>query len=238
MKAGGIQPVRRLKVADSVAAELEQLIAAAHYKVGEKLPPERDLAAMFAVGRSSMREALRIVEAGGLVRTDHGIGVFVVSNTRRAGGLTDLLVYGDFTIFDLFEVRLLLEPHAAALAARRITPALAAELDALIVKASDLSIGDDEFIRLDAQLHRTIAKAAKNPLLLALAESIGPLFTTYSHRVIELPGRRAIAHAGHAKIVKSIVGRETREARSAAVRHIRDVERDVAERIDEVVHPG
>src|SRR5579875_2219495 len=116
----GIVPVRRLKVSDSVAAQLERLITSGRYAPGEKLPPERVLAEEFGVGRSSMREALRMVEAAGLLRTVHGIGVFVASNARRAAALSELLMFDDFTIANLFEVRLTIEPAAAALAARRI----------------------------------------------------------------------------------------------------------------------
>jgi GntR family transcriptional repressor for pyruvate dehydrogenase complex len=230
---GDIQPVRRLKVADSVAAQLEQLITRGDIKPGEKLPPERVLAEQFGVGRSSMREAIRVVEANGMLRTDHGRGVFVVSDKKAMPKLADLLVFDDFTVPDLFEVRLSLEPDAAGLAARRITAAQVTDLQRILTEAENPQLSDDAFVKLDAELHRAIVEATKNTLLLRLMESIEPLFYKYSHRVIKLPGRRAHAHAGHMAIVQAITAHRVRDARTAATTHIRDVERDIAEHLDQ-----
>jgi GntR family transcriptional regulator, transcriptional repressor for pyruvate dehydrogenase complex len=226
--SGGIEPVRRLKVSDSVAAQLEQLILQGDFKPGEKLPPERILSEQFGVGRSSMREALRLVEANGLVRTTHGVGVFVADSKAKPGsGLSELLMLEECTVQDFIEVRLPLERDAAALAARRAT---AADLDGLrriIADASDPELSDDGFVKLDAELHQAIVRITQNGLLLRIMDSIQPLFLTYSYKVIALPGRRAVAHAGHSRIVEAIAGHHAREAGSAAVKHIREVERDI-----------
>lgn len=228
----GIEPVRRLKVADSVAAQLESLITGGEYKPGDKLPAERVLAEQFGVGRSSMREAVRILEAGGLLRIDHGVGAFVVSNKKTSAD-PSLLVFRDFTVPELFEARLSLEPEAARLAAKRITPREMAELERIVDALADPNLSDEEFVDLDVKLHRAIVGAAKNGLLQRLLEMIEPLFLTYSRRVIQLPGRRAHAHTGHQRIVEAIIGRRARDARNAAVRHIRDVERDIVEHLDQ-----
>src|SRR3954465_15457782 len=175
-----IGPVRRLKLSDSVAAELERMITRGDFGVGEKLPPERVLADRFGVGRSSMREALRLVEAAGLLRIDHGVGVFVVSRSRqaRASSLDLLVALEDVTVPELFEVRLALERDAAALAARRITPSEAAELQTLIAEASDPRLSDEEFIERDVALHMTVCKATKNALLMRIYETLKPLLLT------------------------------------------------------------
>lgn len=227
-----IEPVRRMKVADAVAEQLERLITEGQYALGEKLPAERVLAEQFGVGRSSMREALTIVEANGLIRTDHGIGVFVVRNKQQAPSLSQVLLVDDFSVADLFEVRVPLEEQAAGLVAKRITPAAAEKLKGLIAAAADPSLTDDEFIELDGALHQAIAEATNNPLLVQLCKSVAPLFFTYSHRVIALPGRRERAHLGHERIVTAIVNRRIREARTAAVKHIREVENDILESLD------
>jgi GntR family transcriptional repressor for pyruvate dehydrogenase complex len=229
---GGIEPVRRLKVSESVAAQLERLITQGDYKPGDRLPSERVLAEQFGVGRGSMREAIRVVETSGLLRTDHGVGVFVVSDKKTLPALSELLVFDDFTVPELCEVRLSLEPTAAGLAARRITTQETADLERILAEAADPNLSDDAFVKLDAELHRAIIGATKNTLLLRLMASIEPLFFTYSHRVIQLPGRRAHAHTGHVKLVEAILGHRVRDARTAALNHIRDVERDIVEHLD------
>jgi GntR family transcriptional repressor for pyruvate dehydrogenase complex len=227
-----IEPVRRLKVADSVAAQLEELITSGVYEIGEKLPPERVLAEQFQVGRSSMREALRMVESAGLLRTAHGIGVFVARATKQSPSLSELLLIDNYSVRDLFEVRTPLEGNAAALAAQRSTRAEGAALAALIERMADPTLTNSEFIQFDAELHLAVASASHNPLLHELVRSVAPLFVNYSHRVITLPGRRERAHAGHEKIVEAVRSGKAREARAAAVKHIQEVERDIVAELE------
>lgn len=231
-ESSAIEPVRRLKVADSVAAQLERLIAQGRFGIGRRLPAERVLAEQFGVGRSSIREALRLVEAQGLVRIEHGIGVFVRDTSAQGPDDPPLLVFDDFILPDLIEVRRALEPLAAGLAARHLTTAFADRLTDIISQADNPQLSDDAFVKLDAALHRTVAEASQNQLLTRIYQGFEPLFLTYSHRVIELPGRRAVAHAGHVRIVQAVTGRQVRMARSMAARHIRDVERDVVEELE------
>lgn len=231
MTPQAIQPVRRLKLSDSVAAQLEQLVQQGQYPVGSRLPPERDLAERFGVGRSTMREALSVLQTAGLLRIEHGVGVFVTSTSSQRTA-SKLLVVDDYTIPELFEVRVALETEAAANAAKRITPAEAAALDAILDRAEDERISNGEFIALDAEIHKRIVAATKNKLLGHVFEGVEPLFVTYSHQVIALPGRRQEAHAGHREIVAAIAARRPREARAAILRHLRAVERDIVEYLD------
>ncbi|WP_375492609.1 FadR/GntR family transcriptional regulator [uncultured Jatrophihabitans sp.] len=219
-----VEPVRRLKVADSVAAQLAQLITDGELPAGSRLPAERQLATRFGVGRSSMREALRTLESRGLIRTEHGVGVRVAETPMTAEAA--LLMLDGCTLPDLFEIRRSLEPLAAGLAARHATPAMIDDISAL--HHESLRADDQRFVRLDARLHRTVAQASGNPVLARICCSIESLHVTYSERVIGLPGRRAAAEAGHAQIVSAIAERRAGLASNAALRHIRDVEDDVA----------
>lgn len=230
-----IERVARLRVSDSVAAQLTQLITTGAYAVGEKLPAERVLSDQFGVSRSSMREAIRSVESSGLVSSSHGVGVFVVSNTVATHGQSDLLVFEDFTVPELFEVRRMIERDAAGWAAQRINPAAASELQSIIEKCSDPDLSDEDFVQLDIKLHQTIAKASRNDLLATIYGGLEPMLLKYSLRVISLPGRREDSHAGHGRIVDAIVAGRVREAREAAVAHIRDVERDIAKNLAQPV---
>jgi GntR family transcriptional repressor for pyruvate dehydrogenase complex len=223
-----IEPVRRLKISDSVAAQLELLITQGVYEVGERLPAERDLAERFGVGRSTVREALRLVEAEGMLRIAHGVGVFVISDSKRPEqGRNVLLVDNEFTVPELIEVRSALERDAAGLAARRITPAEAEKLESILAAAEGPDVDDDEFVRLDALLQRTIAEITKNGLLLRVTDSISDLFVKYSKQVIGLPGRREKAQAGHRAIVAAIVKRKPASARKAVSEHLRETESDL-----------
>jgi GntR family transcriptional repressor for pyruvate dehydrogenase complex len=222
-----IERVPRIRLADAVALQLERLILEGEYGVGEKLPPERVLAEDFGVGRSSMREALRMVEAGGLLRTDHGIGVFVVSNEKTTLLPSDMILTGDYTVPDLFEARLALEREGASIAARKISAEQVANLHRILEQAAVPGITDDEFIKLDGQLHQAISAASGNQLLVDLSKSIEHLFVVYSHRVIRLPGRRETAQAGHSRIVEAVAAGDSGAAEIAVTNHLADVQKDI-----------
>lgn len=229
--ASRIERVERLRVSDSVAAQLTQLITKGVYGVGEKLPSERVLAEEFGVSRSSMREAIRSIEASGLVSSSHGVGVFVVSNSITPQAGSDLLVFEGFTVPELFEVRRMIERDAAGWAAQRITAPYAEALQEILRKCEDPDLPNDDFVQLDFKLHQTIAKASRNDLLATIYSSLEPMMLKYSYRVIDLPGRREDSHRGHARIVDAVLAGQAREARNAAVAHIRDVERDIAKNL-------
>jgi GntR family transcriptional repressor for pyruvate dehydrogenase complex len=226
-----IERVQRLKVADSVAEQLERLILDGNYEVGEKLPAERALAEEFGVGRSSMREAIRTVESYGLLRTDHGIGVFVVSNRKQLLVPSDLILSGEYTINHLFQVRAALEGAAAAAATENITQDQSDQL-LRIFEQSAGDISDEAFVELDGDLHGAISRASGNPLFVHLSETIEPLFVMYSQRVIRLPGRREAALAGHRRIIQAVISGSPQEAQSAAVAHITEVQKDIVDHLE------
>lgn len=230
-----IRPVARFKISDSVAAQLEQLISDGAYSPGERLPSERVLSEQFGVGRSSMREALRVLEARGLVTIAHGIGVHV--SERDPAGPSSLLVLEGCTVPELFEVRRALECPAAASAARRVTPAEAATLRQLLAEMDDPALSDADYVEKDAELHRAIMLATHNALLIQVYETTRHLFVEYSARVIRFPGRRTTAHEGHAAIVDAIVGRRPQLAQKAMSAHLLAVEQEIVENLDAGARP-
>jgi GntR family transcriptional repressor for pyruvate dehydrogenase complex len=218
-------------VSDSVAAQLEQLILQGRYRVGDRLPAEPELANQFGVGRSSLREALRRVETDGLITIYHGRGTWVTADVMRPARRGAILHVEGFTVPDFLDVRLTLEAEAAAVAARRIGPEQTTTLQQVVTAADEPSLTDHEFIQLDWRIHRGVAAATGNPVLLHLTDMLEHIFIKYSHRVIQLPERRALAQAGHHEIVEAVVNHRVRPARAAARRHIQDVERDIAEHL-------
>lgn len=226
-----IRPIARFKISDSVAAQLEQLIGDGAYKLGERLPSERVLSEQFGVGRSSMREALRVLEARGLVSIAHGVGVHV-TEPPVTGDRRNLLQLEGCTVPELFEVRRALEGPGAASAAKRVTLAEAARLKELLEEMEDPRLADVEFVEMDADLHRSIMLATHNALLIELYDTTRHLFVEYSARVIGFPGRRSTAHEGHAAIVDAIVRRRPQVAQKAMAAHLLAAEREIVENLD------
>lgn len=223
-----VQPINRTKVPLAVAAQLQRLLAE-EYQAGDKLPAEKVLGESFGVGRSSIREALRLLEAEGRVRIVHGVGTFVSDDPQASvDGSGTLLVLEQSTVPELFEARRALESENATRAAERITASEAKQLQELLGRFHDETLSDEEYVQTDVALHSAIARATKNRVLIHLFEGLEGQLVEYSRRVISLPGRRETASGGHRAIVEAIVDRDPSAARKAIVEHLEAVEREIA----------
>ena len=120
------RPIRQLRVSEEVAEQLKQSILLGHFKAGDKLPSERDLAEEFQVSRVAVREALRSLENTGFIETRQGAtgGAFVTDLTfeHLVSAFVDLFLAEKISAPELYQVRLLVEPEVARLAALNVTP--------------------------------------------------------------------------------------------------------------------
>lgn len=120
------KPIRPLRVSEEVAEQLKQSILLGHFRTGDRLPTERELSEQFQVSRAAIREALRVLENTGFIITRQGStgGAFVTNLTfeRLGNAFLDLFMAGRISIPEMYQVRLLLEPEVARLAAQRATP--------------------------------------------------------------------------------------------------------------------
>lgn len=229
-----IERIGKFRVPLAVAAQLRKLLMSGEYKVGDKLPSEKVLSERFGVGRSSVREAMRCLEAEGLARTVHGVGAFV-SDGREAGvgdGLAALLVLDGTTVPELFEARRALERETAARAAERLTAPEAEELRQILTRLEDTTLSDEAYVEVDVALHLAIARVTKNKVLIRLLESLRGILVEYSLRVIRLPGRREKANEGHRAMVEAILARGPSAARKAIIEHLDAVEREIVEHLE------
>ena len=149
-----------------VSRQLRQSIFNGEYKPGERLPNERSLADIFGVSRIIVREAMWDLKRSGLVdikRGAHG-GAFVQEMTHDAvtSVMADVLSMTDVRPADVIEVRLLLEPAVAALAASRATVTDMKEMREYLEPVPKAQT--DEYVRWQIGFHRLVAKASHNPL--------------------------------------------------------------------------
>ncbi len=120
------KPIRQLRISEEVAEQLKQTIISGHFKPGEKLPSERDLAEEFQVSRVAIREAIRKLEHAGFMVTRQGTtgGAYVIDLTFEylTNAFLDLFLADKISIPEMYQVRLLIEPDIARLATLHITP--------------------------------------------------------------------------------------------------------------------
>lgn len=205
-----------------VFEELRQRIRKGEWLPGARLPSIKQLAAELAVSTASVREALRSLQSIGLVKIEHGRGVFVTGArpaTELASHFQDLSIG---LIVALAETRRILEPELAALAAERGTDAELAEIERLAhAMERDASHGVD-FTEPDVQFHQQIASAARNPILARMMESVNDLFLESRKLTAREPGMTARAVRFHLLIAEALRDRNGPQARLLMLAHMND----------------
>jgi GntR family transcriptional repressor for pyruvate dehydrogenase complex len=218
--------VQRDALPDQIAARLIALITERQLKPGDRLPPERELAASMGVSRSSLREALRALAMLGVAEMRQGDGTYLTAlepeQLLRPVGL--VLSLSDAGLAELFEARKLVEPGLAALAAQRIDIAAAEEL-VRCAEASPEALEDAEaFMWNDIELHALIARAADNAVLSRLLDSVASMGLASRRRTGRLAKVRAQSAQDHVEIAAAIAAGDAEEARAAMLRHLENVE--------------
>lgn len=165
----------RVPVPHETVRRIQEMISAGQVKPGERLPSQRTLSEQFNVSRTSLREALSVLETLGFVRIEAGRGAIVCAEGRR--GAAPWRFGKRFPREDVFQLRMLLETYTARHAAARITPDHVRQLRANIAKmraalhAQDLEAS----ARLDLEFHRLIIDFAGNRMFAEIYEGLAPV---------------------------------------------------------------
>lgn len=218
-----------LRLADTVAAELENRILEGSLKPGDRLPSERDLSVELGVSRPSLREAMQKLVSKGLLTTRHGGGTFVTDKLEAhfVDPWQDMLHGHPVLHQDILEVRQMLEGQAAYLAADRATDVDMERLQALHVELeTQFDKGDDMRLCIDADVafHQAIAEASHNVLIGHLTASLMRLI--HGHvgnnltRLHTRPQRWDQLRSQHNAIWQAIRDRKPDAAAQAAREHI------------------
>ncbi|HEY1823799.1 MAG TPA: FCD domain-containing protein [Trebonia sp.] len=164
-----------MSITEDALARLQELIVSGELAPGSRLPPEPELASRLGVSRGSMREAVRALSHMRLIEVRRGCGTFVTA-LEPAGLLDGVRIAAeaarDDAIFDIFQVRRLLEPAAAGMAATRASATQLDELRADLVAMRTATTNPAEFMRHDEAFHDRIATIAGNPWLAALLRGL------------------------------------------------------------------
>jgi GntR family transcriptional repressor for pyruvate dehydrogenase complex len=221
--------IRTSRLYEQIVQQIEDSILKGTLKAGDQLPSERDLALKFGVSRTAVREAVKALHEKGLVEAYSGRGTFITNGTSQAVTQSiNLMMKFDQAegSENLAEVRQILEPEIAALAATRIQePQLALMREAFSVMNSALK-DPDAYIEADLDFHLALAEAAENPLILSLLDSIVGLLREQRLKIFfhESGPERGQYH--HARILAAIEKRDPEASRSAMREHLKQVRED------------
>ncbi|MBF6170237.1 FadR/GntR family transcriptional regulator [Nocardia blacklockiae] len=218
-----IPPLRRAhSVSAEVAAHLERLIVTGELRAGDRLPPERELAARMNVSRSSLRQAMFELESKKLVERRQGRGSTVADISRGAAELHDSLADPDIELGYATELRDLVEPRIAQLAAVRAVESNLLSLHRVLDRSDD-TLSPGESMRLDIEFHTLLAHAAQNPLLVTLCTKT----TEWTERTRALSHRtrlgRRVSIDGHRLVYDAVARHDGPGAAAAMEQHLREV---------------
>jgi DNA-binding FadR family transcriptional regulator len=221
--------VRTSRLYEQIVEQIEESILKGTLKAGDQLPAERDLAIRFGVSRTAVREAVKALREKGLVEAYSGRGTFITDGTSQAVRQSfDLMVKigQPEGSTDLAEVRSILEPEIAALAAER-----AQESDRVTLREAvavmDRSLNNaDAYIEADLDFHLALAEAAANPLILSLIDSIVGLLREQRLRIFRIDGGAERGQVHHKRILETVEKRDAKMAREAMKAHLEQVRED------------
>ncbi|MBL8269461.1 FadR/GntR family transcriptional regulator [Steroidobacter sp.] len=214
-------PVETQRLYERIAQQLASGIARGQYKVGQRLPSERELAQTFSVSRPTVREAIIALELDNLVEVRVGSGVYV-TNTEPPGGKAGATDIGPF---ELLEARRSIEGEVCALAATRIDDTQLAELETLLEEMRtenehDIAASEDA----DRRFHEAIAAATQNSGMIAVVKMLWDARTrSPQNRSLTIKVRASGYKPRideHTAILKALRERDGEAARSAMREHL------------------
>lgn len=231
------RPVERSRAYELVVERIEEQILDGTLRVGDRLPPERDLAPMLGVSRAAVREAIRSLEAQGVLSSAVGAGP--AGGTVIAGlpspALTRLLrlhvALANFPIADVAEARVMLERLSARLAAEKATEMDLKAMEAALDGMDDPAVTRDAFNELDTQFHAAVAEAGGNRLIADMTIAIrasmqAPILRAYA----EMDDWQSLANrvrSEHRAAFDAIRRRDVRAAPDLIEKHIKSAYRRV-----------
>ncbi|RKD31540.1 FadR/GntR family transcriptional regulator [Thermohalobacter berrensis] len=220
-----LKPIKNKKIYEYVIEQIQDMIMNGAINKGDRLPSERELAEQLKVSRTSVREALRVLEVIGLIESRQGEGNFVTGNIENK-------FFEPLSVFfrlnkgkpsDILELRKIIEIETASLAAQRITKKDIEKLENLLNRMRETD-DEEENSRIDKEFHYTIAKATDNYLIIGLFNIIPSLMEAFIKdarlKILKRAQNREILVEQHGKIFNALKDKKPKDAAKAMLEHL------------------
>ncbi len=233
------QKVAPIRIFEQAVEQLRELISSGRLKPGDRLPTEQVLCRQLNISRSTVREALRVLEAEGWVEVRRGMGSFIVERPVTILPRTEVRQWleNNRTAFEqVIQVRESIEPSTAELAALNCTTEELQNIQNLLaemaVRIDQIRQGGDDaqysqLAQVDASFHKAIAEASDNDLMVELIAQIMPAFNQSNYAVLFFMGRMDMILREHQAIVNAIAAGDAAAARQTMQEHLYQVRRSI-----------
>lgn len=230
-----LQRLAPVRIFEQAVEQIRNLISSGDLEVGQKLPTEQELSRQLGVSRSSVREALRVLEAEGSVEIRHGSGTYISSRrvqSDQQGELLSWLSQREETLEQVMEVRESIEPLAASLAAVRASQESLNEIRAIVAEQVRLSrqSGEsdlDDLAHLDEMFHLAVSAASGNDIAHEIISHLIPAFNASNRAVMNLSHRAQKMESEHLKILSALDVRDAVAAGEAMQIHLQQVKQQI-----------
>ncbi len=220
----------KVRLSDQVFAEIKKMIQEKNLAPGDKFHSENELTAMLNVSRSSIREAVRLLEVSGLVTVKHGKGIYIADPSREEHkAFGEWLQENKTSLSEHFEVRLIIDPKAAAYAAVKADTVDIRKLEELCgqFKKQVATRNTGELIKLDEQFHLQLAKSTKNRTLYMIMKTMTQSLPEGWISSLHVPGRIEKTVTEHCAIVDAIKNQEAKLAEQRMAKHLNNAWADI-----------
>lgn len=217
-----MEPIERSSLPDEIVQRLTTFILESGLTTGDRMPSERQLMTMLAVGRSSLREAIKTLTTLGIVRVIGGDGMFV---GEGKGLITKPvawgLLVGHHETHEVIEARRIVESQMAGLAAERATEAQVAAIQAQLSAMHEAVGHPDRFTEADLAFHLLVARTASNAVLSHVLETLQYIVRVWIYRTFtEFPDNALDSYAEHVPIAEAIAAQDRAGATTAMSAHL------------------
>jgi GntR family transcriptional repressor for pyruvate dehydrogenase complex len=219
MAENGLRPLARPRLYEQVAGQILSWISERGLQVGDRLPPERDLAARLGVSRATVSQALVAMEVVGVIEVRHGDGAILIESPAASKVAGELRRHAQH-LPEIIEAREAMETKLAALAAERRNDRDLAALDAALeTMQRDIETGG-RGVEGDEMFHAAVTAAGHSQLLARLMSEISDLIRETRIESLSQPGRPVMSLEGHRRIADAIRAQDPKAAAAAMQEHV------------------
>lgn len=225
-----MEPIKKIRLSEQVIEAIGNMITEDNFAPGSKFYSENELTKKLHVSRSSVREAVRILEATGVVTVHHGKGIFIADREEQdSDPLSGWLRNNESSIFEHFEVRLLIDPAAARYAAENADENNIAKMEEVcrdfVRKAEDENRAG--LIKCDEEFHTLLSKSTKNRTLYLVMKTMAKSLPEGWITSLHIPGRVQKTITEHRDILEAIKNKNVEGAEQAMKAHLNNALADI-----------
>lgn len=229
--------VQQNKVSLDIISQIREAILSGTLNPGDRLPPEKELVNNFGVSKHTLREAIRALEVLGFLEIRKGAGggpvVLEVDMKTARESIANFLYFQNVSVQDLSEVRKVIEPHLARLAAERLSPEDLEDLESTHRACLETLASGANTYAQEIAFHRILARASGNPVFMLIQDFVNSLLADSKRHLRPGPSFLQEVVAAHERIMVALRARNPDLVAEEMGRHVCDVERSLEEIQDE-----